>query len=105
MWELDDVEVKEKIVAFASNPEVVTWSGTADREIGSVPGATRLAVLEGILDHLACGYIVHGDFMKNGDLAYIFECFAAERFFYVKVKFVGVGTEERMRIFSAHLNR
>ncbi len=105
MWELSDPELKAKIASFAGRPDLVTWSRSADRDIGSTAGATRLGVLEAILDHLACEYVVHADYMENGDLAYIFRCFLGARSFYLKVKFVFPGAEERMHVFSAHFDR
>lgn len=105
MWEIIDLEVKRKIAAFAERPELVVWSGTAERDIAAIAGATRLAVLDAVLDHLASGYAVDADYMKNGDLAYIFRSFVGERRLYIKVKFIFLGTQERMKVFAAHPDR
>jgi hypothetical protein len=45
------------------------------------------------------------DYMKNGDLAFIFDCFVGIGRLYVKVKMITVGTEERMFVFSAHKHK
>ncbi len=105
MWELTDARVKEKIAQFAANPSLVTWSGKAERDIASTAGMTKAGVLEAILDHLACGYVVHAAYMKNGDLAYIFDCFVTAHRRYIKVKFWMMAAEERMHVFSAHAHR
>lgn len=105
MWELIDTEVKNKIASFAANPELISWSGSAQRDMASVAGATAVGVLEALVDHLACGFVVYADHMKNGDLAYIVICYLGARRFYVKAKFVILDDEERMHIFSAHLDR
>lgn len=105
MWELDDCEVKNKIGAFARRPAIVTWSGQAERDMAATRGVTKLGVLEGLIEHLSCGYAVNADYMKNGDLAYIFDCFVGPRRLYVKVKFISLGSGERMHVFSAHVNR
>lgn len=105
MWELTDAEIKEKIASFARAPHLVTWSGSAERDVASIPGATTASVLEAILDHLKCCYPVFADYMRNGDLAYIFRCFVGSRRLYIKVKFVFLGGQESMRVFSAHLDR
>lgn len=76
-----------------------------DRDIASTPGVTHIGVLEGILDHLECGYKVEADHMDSGEIAYIFHCFVGPGRLYVKVKFVTWGFEERMRVFAAHKNR
>jgi hypothetical protein len=102
VWQMDDPEVKEKIAHFASLPELVVWSRKAERDIAGIAGITSAGVLEGILDHIACGYAVEADHMENGDLAYIFHCFVGPGRLYVKVKFIALGTGERMRVFSAH---
>ena len=105
MWDLGDAEVKDKIGSFAGTPHRVTWSRTAERDIASSGGMTKAGVLEGILDHLSCDYVVHVDLMQNGDTAYIFNCFVERNRRYVKVKFWMFGDEERMHIMSAHPNR
>jgi hypothetical protein len=80
----------------------VVWSRSAEHDIADTVGMTRLGVLAAITDHLECGYIVHADYMKNGDLAYIIPCLVDPRWFYVKVKFIVQETGERMKVFSAH---
>ena len=105
VWELIDTTDRNKIASFAANRELITWSGTAQRDIASVAGATAVGVLEALVDHLACGFIIHDDHMKNGDLAYIVSCYVGSRRFYVKAKFIFLGGQERMHIFSAHLDR
>jgi hypothetical protein len=105
VWDIDEPAVNEKIAFFAGNSKAVTWSGTAERDIASTSRATKTGVLEAITDHLRCGYVLHGEYMKNGDLAYIMRCFLGPRRFYVKLKFVQLGDEERMHIFSAHPDR
>ena len=105
VWELDDAGVKQRIADFASRPRLVTWSATAERDMASIPGMTKAGVLEALLEHLACGYVVHADYMRNGDLAYIFNCFVGRRRRYIKLKFWGVAGQERMYVFSAHPNR
>jgi hypothetical protein len=105
VWELDDPEVKEKIAYFARRPDLVVWSRSAERDIANTPGVTHTGVLDGILDHLECGYRVDAGHMKNGDLAFILHCFVGPGCLYVKVKFIFLGSEERMRVFAAHENR
>lgn len=105
MWELEDREVKEKIARFARRPDLVVWSRSAERDIASTQGVTRLGVLDGIVDHFECGYKVYSDHMKNGDLAHILHCFVDPGRLYVKLKFVIFGLEERMYIFAAHKDR
>ena len=102
MWDVTDVEIRAKIARFAASPELVVWSRSAEHEIADSAGMTRLGVLAAILDHVECGYVVHGDYMKNGDLAYIVPCLVDSRWFYVKVKFIFYETGERMKVFSAH---
>ena len=105
MWELIDARVREKIARFASDPTQVTWSGSAERDMGSTPGMTKAGVLEGIMDQLSSGYVVHADYMKNGDVAYIFDCFVGDYRRYVKVKFWMIEDQERVHVFSAHSHR
>ncbi len=105
MWELNDQEVKGKIALWAKDAGRVAWSQTAERDIASTAGVTKQGVLEGLLDHLACGYVVEADHMKNQDLAYIFHCFVGAGRLYVKLKFIQLGAEERMFVFSAHVER
>ena len=105
MWRIYDREIREKIARFASNPGLVVWSRSAERDIASMAGVTSTAVLEGILEHLACDYVVEADHMENGDLAYIFRCFVGPGRLYVKLKFVEFDYGERMRVFSTHIDR
>ena len=105
MWDLDDHQVKEKIAHLARRPDLVVWSRSAERDIAGIAGVTHAGVLDGVLDHLDCGYKVEADYMENGDLAYIFHCFVGPGRLYVKVKFIVLGVEERMNVFSAHLDR
>jgi hypothetical protein len=105
VWELDDPQVKGKIQRFARDPELVYWSGTAERDLAGTSGATKAGVLDGILDHISCGFPIMADYMKNGDLAFIFDCFVGIGRLYVKVKMITVGTEERMFVFSAHKHK
>ena len=105
MWELNDCGVKDKIASYARSPEVVAWSRSAERDIGSTAGATKFGVLEAVLDHLSCGYVVYADHMTNGDEAFIVRCFLGRNRFYVKVKFIVLGSQERMYVFSAHRDR
>jgi hypothetical protein len=105
VWDIIDPDVKRAIERFASRAELVHWSGSAERDIANTRGVTKAGVLEGILDHLSCGYAFHGDFMANGDLAYIFQCFVGPGRLYVKVKFIASSAEEVMYVFSAHKDR
>jgi hypothetical protein len=105
VWDVDDPTVKKKIGLFAGTPDAVTWSGSAERDIASTARASRLGILEAIVDHLQCGYVVQGEHMRNGDLAFILRCFLGSRRFYVKLKFVEIDGTERMHVFSAHLDR
>ena len=66
----------------------VAWSRQAEREMGNAAGVTKQGVLEGLVEHLSCGYVVEADHMQNGDLAYIFRCFVGAGRLCVKVKFV-----------------
>jgi len=102
MWEVIDAEVRAKLAAFAARPELVVWSRSAEHDIADTAGITRFGVLAAILEHLECGYVVHADYMKNGDLAYIIPCLADPRWLYVKVKFIFQERDERMKVFSAH---
>jgi hypothetical protein len=102
MWEVIDADVRAKLAKFAADPGLVVWSRRAERDIANTASATSLGVLAAMSDHLACGYVVHGEFMKNGDLAYIVACFMDSRNFYVKVKFIFLHADERMNVFSAH---
>jgi hypothetical protein len=104
VWELDDAAVKQRMVYFASRAHLVTWSGTAERDIASTCRMSKAGVLEALLEHLACGYVVHADYMRNGDLAYIFICFVGSHRRYIKLKFWVLDDQERMHIFSAHPN-
>jgi len=105
VWELEDRETKEKIAHCAKKPIDVKWSRQAERDMGNTSGVTKRGVLDGLLDHLSCGYVVEADFMENGDLAYIFRCFVGHERLYVKLKFIQLGQEERMYVFSAHEDR
>jgi len=105
VWEMQDPEVRQKIAHFASSPHLVTWSRSAERDMASVAGMTKGAVLEAIVDHITCGYIFHAEYMKNGDLAHIFNCFVGRHRRYIKVKFWILANEERMHVFSAHPER
>lgn len=105
MWELNDPEIRDKIANFAKARELVVWSLSAERDIGKLAGITHLAILEGLVDHIVCGYSIEADYMRNGDLAYIFRCFVGRGRLYVKLKFVQIGADERMHIFSAHPDR
>jgi hypothetical protein len=102
MWDVNDAKVRAKLSQFAANPGLVVWSRRAERDIANAARVTRLGVLEAMLDHLESGYVVRGDFMKNGDLAYILPCFVDSRRFYIKAKFIFQDADERMNIFSAH---
>jgi hypothetical protein len=99
---VSDGDVLAKIAKFAANPDLVVWSRGAEHDIADSAGITRLGILAAILDHLGCGYIVHADYMKNEDLAYILPCLVGSRWFYIKVKFIFQETGERMKVFSAH---
>ena len=105
MWEMQDPEFRRKIAYFASDPHLVTWSRSAESDMASTAGMTKGAVLEAIIDHIACGYVIHADYMKNGDLAHIFNSFVGRHRRYIKVKFWILGNEERMHVFSAHADR
>lgn len=105
MWEMDDDQVKAKICDFAKRPAAVLWSGRAERDIANTRGVTKQGIFDGIIEHLSCGYAVQADYMDNGDVAYIFHCYVGPGRLYVKLKFVFIESEERMNIFSAHLNR
>jgi hypothetical protein len=102
VWDVIDVEVLAKVASFAANPDLVVWSRSTEHDIADSAGMTRVGVLAAILDHLECGYIVHADYMKNGDLAFILPCLVDSRWFYIKVKFIFQETGERMKVFSAH---
>lgn len=102
MWDVIDNEVIAKLTSFAANPVLVVWSSRAERDIANAGGVTRLGILAAMSDHLECNYVVHGDYMQNGDLAYILRCFVDSRRFYVKAKFIFRDSGERMKIFSAH---
>jgi hypothetical protein len=105
VWEIQDPEVRRRIERFARRADLVRWAGSAERDIANTRGVTKAGVLEGILDHLSCGFPFHGDHMKNGDLAYIFDCFVGPGRLYVKVKFIFLSAEELMSVFSAHKDR
>jgi hypothetical protein len=105
VWLLNDPVVKQKIAQFARRPELVAWSGSAERDIANTRGVTKAGVLEGILDHLSCDFAINADHMDNGDLALILDCFVGPGRLYVKVKFIALGAEERMFVFSAHKDR
>jgi len=107
VWEITDPAIKRTIKGFAERSHLVRWSGYAERDIASTRGVTKQAVLDGILEHLACDYSVHADHMSNGDLAYIFHCFVVLGRLYVKLKFITLvpDAEEVMNIFSAHKDR
>jgi hypothetical protein len=105
VWEVIDGAVKEKISRFAERPDLVIWTHSAERDIANTADVTKQGVLDGLAEHLCYGYKVEADYMQNGDLAYIFNCFIGLGRLYVKVKFVLLGAEERMCVFSAHPNR
>ena len=105
VWELLDGEIKEKIRCFASDSSLVTWTRSAEQDMASTRGMTRAAVLDGMIDHLSCGYAVYADLMENGDTAYILDCFVGGHRRYVKLKFVLWPDGERMHVFSAHAHR
>jgi hypothetical protein len=105
VWEENDPEVRKKIAWFAEKPELVVWSGSAERDIANTRGVTKAGVLEGILDHCSCGFIINGDHMKNGDTAFILDCFVGLGHLYVKVKFIVLDAEECMKVFAAHQHK
>jgi hypothetical protein len=105
VWEVNDPAIREKIARFACTPELVTWSQSAERDMASTAEMTKGAVLDALVDHLSCGYVVHADYMRNGDVAYIFQCFVGRYQRYVKLKFWTPVDKERMHVFSAHPNR
>jgi hypothetical protein len=105
VWELDDPKIKDKIQRFARDPELVRWSGTAERDLAGTSGATKAGVLDRISDHISCGFPIMADHMKNGVLAFIYDCFVGIGRLYVKVKMITLGAEERMFVFSAHKHK
>jgi len=105
VWELDDLGLKLKIADFACKPDLVKWSQTAERDIACDSEMTRIGVLEAVIDHIGNGYVINCDFMKNGDLAYILNCFVGRHRRYIKLRFAMFGDIEHMYIFSAHPNR
>lgn len=105
MWEVQDAAEKDKVAAFARQSGLVTVSGRAERDLGQAQGISKAGILEAIVDHISCGYVVYGDQMRNGDLAYIFKCFVGRHRWYIKLKFTDFGQGERMHVFSAHADR
>lgn len=107
MWELSnenelDKKIKEKICQFCRKPEFVLIRRTAERDMALIP-ITKAALLESVHCHVQHGRSVQADYMDNGDLAYILaECKAEQKPLYVKVKFGGQGSDERMYVVSAH---